>query len=210
MPIINNRQSFYMENSIFDTESQQKDIASKIVVSLERISEAFKSLLWNYAKKIGISPIQIQLLIFIAYHKSEYCKVSYLANEFNITKPTISDAIKVLNKKELIQKNYTEFDNRSYTISLTEKGKRIVSETENFANPIKKEIEKVTKKELESLYKSLNQVVYSLNKTGILTVQRTCYSCKFYEKLEKKHFCHLLKNELSNTEIRVDCTEYEK
>ena len=198
-----------MEKSVFNTESQQKDIASKIVVSLERISEAFKSLLWNYAKTIGISPIQIQLLIFITYHKSEFCKVSYLANEFNLTKPTISDAIKVLNKKGLIQKNYTEFDNRSYTISLTEKGKKIVSKTENFANPIKKEIEKATKNELESLYKSLNQVIYSLNKTGVLTVQRTCYSCKFYEKLEENHYCHLLKNKLSNSEIRVDCTEYE-
>jgi len=198
-----------MEKSVFNTESQQKDIASKIVVSLERISEAFKSLLWNYAKTIGISPIQIQLLIFITYHKSEFCKVSYLANEFNLTKPTISDAIKVLNKKGLIQKNYTEFDNRSYTISLTEKGKKIVSKTENFANPIKKEIEKATKNELESLYKSLNQVIYSLNKTGVLTVQRTCYSCKFYEKLEENHYCPLLKNKLSNSEIRVDCTEYE-
>ncbi|MEE9439784.1 MAG: helix-turn-helix domain-containing protein [Saprospiraceae bacterium] len=85
------------------------------------MSEAFKSLLLNYAKEIGISPIQIQLLIFIAYHKSEYCKVRYLANGFNITKPTISEAIKVLNKKELLQKKYTEFDNRSFTISLTEK-----------------------------------------------------------------------------------------
>jgi len=199
-----------MEKSIFNTEHQQNEITSKIVVSLERISEAFKSLLWDYAKKIGLSPIQIQILIFIAYHKSNYSKVSYLANEFNITKPTVSDAVKILNQKGLVQKDFTEIDKRSYTISLTSKGKRIVKETENFANPIKKEIEKISEKELNVLYQSLNKVIYSLNKTGILTVQRTCYSCKFYEKTEKKHFCKLIEKELHNSEIRIDCPEYEQ
>lgn len=198
-----------MKNSIFNTKHQQKEITSKIVVSLERISEAFKSLLWDYAKEIKLSPIQIQILIFIAYHKSNYCKVSYLAKEFNITKPTISDAIKTLNRKELIQKNYSESDHRSYTISLTLKGEKTVQETENFANPIKKEVDKKGEQELEILYQSLNKIIYNLNKAGILNIQRTCYSCKFYEKTKKNHYCHLLKTELFNADIRVDCPEYE-
>ena len=103
-----------MEESVFNTEFQQKDITSKIVVSLERISEAFKSLLWTYAKTIGLSPIQIQLLIFIAYHKKNLCNISYLANEFNITKPTVSDAVKVLHTKKLIKKTYASKDSRRY------------------------------------------------------------------------------------------------
>jgi len=211
LPVVAKWQAiFIMEKSIFNTEYQQSEITSKIVVSLERISEAFKSLLWDYAKKIKLSPIQIQILIFIAYHKSSYSKVSYLANEFNITKPTISDAVRVLNQKGLVQKDFTEMDNRSYTISLTSKGKKVVKETENFANPIKKEIEKINNKELEILYQSLNKVIYSLNRVGILTVQRTCYNCNFYEKIEKKHFCKLLEKELHNSEIRIDCPEYEQ
>ncbi|WP_234859068.1 MarR family transcriptional regulator [Aquimarina aquimarini] len=57
-------------------------------------------------------------MIFCAYHKENLCTVSYLAKEFNITKPTISDAVKVLEKKEMIFKNNTSSDHRSYYISL--------------------------------------------------------------------------------------------
>ncbi len=198
-----------MEKSVFNIEFQQKNIASKIVVSLERISEAFKSLLWDYAKIIGLSPIQIQILIFIAYHKDELCKVSYLADEFNITKPTVSDAVKVLNNKGLIHKEYSEIDNRSYSISLTAKGKNIVRKTEKFAEPIKNGIERIEKDELEILYRSLNRLIYNLNSKGVLTVQRTCYGCRFYEKAKTNHFCNLLEKELHTTEIRIDCPEFE-
>ena len=90
-----------MNDSIFNPEFQNQNTSSKIIVALERISEAFKVLLWDKAKEYGLSPIQIQILIFVAYHKQELCNVSHLANEFNITKPTVSDAIKAL-----VNKNY--------------------------------------------------------------------------------------------------------
>mgnify|MGYP001953763141 CR=1 FL=1 len=93
-----------MSNNIFNPNHQETNLSNKIIAGLERISEAFKVLLWQKAKTIGLSPIQIQILIFINYHKIEFCNVSHLAKEFNVTKPTISDAVKVLVNKELIEK----------------------------------------------------------------------------------------------------------
>jgi hypothetical protein len=55
-----------MKKSSFDLEHQNSKIESKIVASLERISEAFRVLLWNESKENSLSPIQIQILIFIA------------------------------------------------------------------------------------------------------------------------------------------------
>lgn len=198
-----------MKKSIFNTVFQQQSITSKIVVGLERISEVFKSLLWDYAKTKGISPIQIQILIFIAYHKSEFCKVSYLANEFNVTKPTISDAVKVLHQKKLVEKFHTETDNRSYTIGLTINGEKMVAETEKFTLPIEEEVNKIDNSELEILYKSINGLIYNLHKSGILTIQRTCFACKFYNKKDNNHFCDFLNKELIIKELRVDCPEFE-
>ena len=129
-----------MEKSIFDTSFQQESLTVKIVVGLERISEIFRTLLWAEAKKFGMSPIQIQILIFVAYHKSVLCTVSYLAKEFDVTKPTISDAIKALEQKQLILKDYSGLDSRSYSIVLSEKGKELVLATQNYANPLKKTV----------------------------------------------------------------------
>ncbi|MEZ5024711.1 MAG: hypothetical protein R2728_15915 [Chitinophagales bacterium] len=64
-----------MEKSVFNTDYQQTSLTSKIVVGLERISGAFRYLLWEYAKTIELSPIQIQIIIFLAYHKREFCNV---------------------------------------------------------------------------------------------------------------------------------------
>ncbi|MBJ7883103.1 MarR family winged helix-turn-helix transcriptional regulator [Gelidibacter salicanalis] len=196
-----------MKHSVFNTSEQQMDVASKIVVGLERISEVFKVLLWEHGKAIGLSPIQIQILIFIAYHNYEFCSVSHLAMEFNVSKPTISDAVKVLESKKLIVKEFSPNDKRSYNIQLSEEGKETVKHTEHFANPIKKQLSDI--EGLDNFYELLSNLIYKLHTTGLLTVQRMCYSCKFYDKNEGGHYCKLLEKPLLATDIRMDCPEFE-
>jgi DNA-binding MarR family transcriptional regulator len=199
-----------MKKNTFNPEQQQKDISSKIVAGMERISEVFKILLWDKAKLVGLSPIQIQILIFIAFHKQNLCKVSHLAKEFNVTKPTVSDAIRILDIKGLIVKDFSSSDNRSYSISLSDLGSDIVSETHDFSNPLKKQVDSFSQYELENFFDTLSQLIYKLNRSGILSVQRTCYGCKFYQKIQETDYCNLLQKELLKQEIRLDCPEYEE
>ena len=93
-----------MKKSIFNLNGQNSDLASKIVAGLERNSEAFRVLLWEHAKVVGLSPIQI--LLFISFHPETLCNVSHVAHEFNLTKATISEAIKVLHKKNDREKSF--------------------------------------------------------------------------------------------------------
>lgn len=199
-----------MKNSIFNPDDQNRSLSSKIVAGLERISESFKVLLWEKAKALGLSPIQIQILIFIAYHKNAFCTISNLAKEFNLSKATISDAVKVMYSKKLIEKEYSIKDTRRYQILLSEEGKRIVDETENFANPIKDQLGNIPETDLAGLYETLSKLIYQLNQNGILTVQRTCYACIFYQNSKNQDYCNLLKKELLNSDIRLDCPEFEK
>lgn len=199
-----------VDESAFNPNQQMGDISSKIVAGLERISEVFKVLLWEKAKMVGLSPIQIQILIFIAYHKYELCNVSHLAKEFNLTKPTISDAIKVLDKKGMLLKDYSSSDNRSYSISLSTLGQRLVAETDDFASPLKSQIDSFETNDLESVFKTISELIYKLNRIGILTVQRTCYACKFYQKNNASDYCSLLEKQLLSQDIRLDCPEFDE
>lgn len=198
-----------MKESIFNPEQQQKYISSKIVVGLERISEVFKVLLWEKAKLVGLSPIQIQVLIFIAYHKENLCNVSHLAREFNITKPTVSDVIKVLCIKGLIEKDFSSSDSRSYSLTLTDLGAISVNEIYDFANPLNKQINTFDQTEMEDLFETIGKLIYKLNRSGILSVQRTCYACKFHQRNEEVDYCNLLEKDLLKKDIRLDCQEYE-
>lgn len=195
--------------SVFNLTEQNVNLNSKIVAGLERLSQVFRILLWEKAKAYNLSPIQIQLLIFIQHHSTDKTTVSYLAQEFNFTKPTISDAIKVLEQKKCIKKVTNSTDTRSYTIQLTSIGKKIVNETEDFANPISEIVSTTTNLEKEILWKNISNLIIQLNKLEVISVQRTCYNCKHYLLKNKKPFCDLLQTKLLSEDIRIDCGEFE-
>ena len=195
--------------AVFNLEDQNINLDSKIVAGLERLSQVFRILLWEKAKEHSLSPIQIQLMIFIKYHSQDKSTISYLAQEFNFTKPTISDAIKVLEQKKLIKKFADSVDTRSYTIQLTPPGKKIVNETENFANPFTEIISKSTQSDKLVLWGHITKLIIQLNKLEVISVQRTCFNCKHYSINDKTHFCNLLNLKLQTQDIRIDCNEFE-
>ena len=111
--------------SVFNINHQNANIDNKIVAGLERISQVFRILLWEKAKRHKLSPIQIQLLIFIHNHSPKNATISYLAEEFNFSKATISDSIKILEQKQLISKITDNKDARSYQIQLIASSSRL-------------------------------------------------------------------------------------
>ncbi|MBK8506099.1 MAG: MarR family transcriptional regulator [Saprospiraceae bacterium] len=72
-------------------------------------------------------------MIFIANHAKQMATVSYLALEFHVTKATISDAVRVLEQKQLLEKTADKNDARSFFLQLTKKGRTIISQSADFA-----------------------------------------------------------------------------
>lgn len=201
-----------MENSPFDLNIQNSNTDSRIVAALERISQAFRIMLWNESKNLSLTPIQIQTLIFLQNHSEEKRTVTYLAREFNITKATVSDTIKTLHQKELITREYQQEDTRSYTIHLTSKGHDVAAKTSLFTKELFTPIEKINSSEKESLLLNLMEIIHHLQKAGIITLQRMCFTCVHYrpDHPKGKHFCNLLNMKLEATELRIDCPEHEE
>lgn len=200
-----------MEKSDFDLTHQNQSTESKIVASLERISQAFRVLLWQESKEFSLSPIQVQVLIFLLHHSSEKRKISYLAEEFNMTKATISDTIKTLEQKLLISKEYEAHDTRSYIIHLTPTGKDIADKTSFFTKEIRTPIDKLNTDDKENLLLSLLNIIRHLNKSEVITIQRMCMSCAYYQPSDQgqTHYCKLLNQNLHVTDLRIDCPEHE-
>lgn len=194
--------------SAFNPERQESNIDSKIVVALERISEAFRVLLWDESRDTTLSPIQLQILIFILFHQPEKCKVSYLANEFNMTKATISDSVKVLLQKQLIAKLPDSNDTRSHIISLTDIGRGVAQKAALFAGKLEKPLHKLDIDQKEVMLSGLLRLIHELTVAGIITLQRMCFTCTNYKKQGENHYCKLLETTLHQREIRIDCHEH--
>lgn len=198
-----------MNDSVFDPQAQISNPDLKIIASLERLGEGFRALVWEKAKVLGISPIQIQILIFVHFHNDEKCKVSYLAQEFHLSKPTISEAVKSLEQKGFIVRQPEMTDTRSHTIHLTEAGRSTVAQTAYFANPMLSSLSKIPINDKGILLEQLLRIIGQLQQEGIISRQRMCFSCRFYQKNGDGHFCQFLNVALKNTELRVDCGEFE-
>lgn len=199
-----------MSKSPFDLDYQNKNIDSRIIAALERIAQAFRVLLWNESKEYSLSPIQLQILIFLLHHSEEKRKVSYLAEEFNMTKATVSDSVKILEQKKYIRKTYEPHDTRSYVIHLTVKGKEMANQVSLFANNILAPVSHLHKDDKENLLISLMNIIHHLNKSGVITIQRMCKTCVYYSTAQgaQPHFCSLLNKQLTETELRIDCPEH--
>lgn len=199
-----------MARSDFDLDQQNLHIESRIVASLERISQAFRVLLWQESKEFSLSPIQVQVLIFLFHHTEEKRKVSYLADEFNMTKATISETVKILEQKKLVTREYEPHDSRSYMIHLTGKGKEIAGKISFFTGEIRTPIQKLHREDKENLLLSLMNIIRHLNKAGVITIQRMCMTCSYFQPSVQggAHFCRLLNQELGTADLRIDCPEH--
>lgn len=199
-----------MKASPFDISVQNKDVDSRIVAALERIAQAFRVLLWQESVEFSLSPIQLQALIFLLHHSDEKAKVSLLAAEFSMTKATMSDTVKSLEEKKLVKKQTDPSDSRSAFIRLTPKGKGIAEKASLFANELQTPVAKLSASEKSDFLLNLLHIIHHLNKAGIITVQRMCFTCLHFEqKKQGQPFCNLLNAPLKPTELRIDCPEHE-
>ncbi len=137
----------------------------------------------------SISPIQIQILLFVSNHNVDLSNVSYLAKELNVSKPTVSNVVRVLLKKELIEKDSSPSDNRRYNLILSKKGKNLAAELQDYTLPVAAVMNNINEEERNNFYKIISQ----LNQNGIIQVQRNCFGCKYYSgNKQDSHHCNLM------------------
>ena len=197
--------------SIFDPEFQNSDISSKIVFALERISQVFRVNLWRENRKHQLSPIQIQILIFLRYQGQKLCTVTGLATEFNMTKATISDAVSSLQQKGLVSKEQNPDDARSRVLRATPQGRQTAEELALFTDGLRTFIEQIEFEERELLFNNLLSVIGKLESAGTISNQRMCHSCQYFRKTDsatEPYYCALLERSLRHSELRLDCPEH--
>jgi DNA-binding MarR family transcriptional regulator len=152
----------------------------------------------------------VQSLIFVNSHDESKATVTYLSKEFNVTKATMSDVVRVLTEKKLMVKKDNKEDTRAQVLKLTPQGKKIAAATGGFANALLKQIGQLTDRQKTGLKTILLDLIYNLYKENIITMQRMCFTCTHFSTAANKHFCNLLQIPLTPDHLRLDCPEHEQ
>ncbi len=193
-----------------DPARQQVHIESKIVVALERIAEAFRVLRWKKGLAYQLSPLQLQAMVFLLYHSRDKRSVSYLAREFNVTKATMSEAIRVLKAKKLVRTTPDKDDTRRQWLSLTAQGQEAAQDLAHFSDPAHVPIQHLSSTAKEQLLHSLLLILDYLLDQKIIALQRMCLSCIYFRPGGKNQAAHcaLLQKALAPSDLRVDCPDH--
>ncbi len=190
--------------------NQYNDIDIRIASSLEKLTQVQKVLLWDVAKKENLSPIQIQFMIFLNKHSDELRKVSVLAEEFDLTKATVSDAISNLVDKDLLEKIRIKEDKRVFILDLTADGKRLVKKIENWQDILVTHISEISHSDKEKVNLFLTELIRLLFDTGVICIARMCLTCENIQKgsSSKPNKCVLTGRLFTDSEIDLNCDQY--
>ncbi len=195
--------------SVFNIKAQHQDVDSKLVAGLERLAQALRVLLWEQAQTHGLSPIQVQFLVYLKNHSKHDGSVSHLAKTFDLTKATVSDAVTALEHKGYVEREPSREDKRAATLILTKAGQSLAKELETWADTVKEQLTTLPEEKRLELMTSTMRLIASLQEAGIINLTRLCYTCQFFQKGKHDHFCKLLNVPLRPKDLRLDCPEHE-
>ena len=191
-------------------QNQPPNLDRKIVAALERLSGVFRQLLWQEATQSGLSPLQVQVVVFLRFHRAGQGTVSYLAREYHVSRATMSEAVKTLEQKQLLRRHADPADLRSHSLQLTAAGQQLADQASRFANSLTPPVAGLPAQQKLSLYLTLFSLIHQLQQAGVVPVQRMCFSCRYYgQQTPGAHFCHLLHIPLQGPQLRIDCPEHE-
>ena len=164
-------------DSIFEPSSQHGDVNKKVVAALERLSQAFRVLLQEESQRQSLSPIQARFLVHLLHHGDELGRVGRLAEEFGLSRATVSEAVRSSETKGLVCREPWPRDGRVATLRLTAEGKSPGSPA---GQTIEEQLESFALGEKEEVMRFLMHLIFALQGAGVITVARMCVSCRFF------------------------------
>ena len=192
--------------SNFNPEQQLHSLDARLVLSLQRLSDMLKAMQWEQARFLGLTPLQLQILLFTGNHPPELNKVAHIATELHLSRPTISDAVASLVSKGLLDMQPDKRDRRSFSMFPTESGKILLAQAEGYLEPLMEVLEKRPAFEKTNLYQTIYAMIAGLMTKDSGGLQRMCYTCAHYQGNKKRqHSCLFLNKTLASAELQIDC-----
>jgi DNA-binding MarR family transcriptional regulator len=154
----------------------------------------------------------MQFLLYIASHPGRYSTVSQIAREFNLTQPTVSDAVKSLETKKLLQRIQSRKDKRKHLLTLTKSGQRLSRIMVHWLDPLNDSLKGNSINEKREAIIFFLKFLASLGEMGLLQNLKTCFACEYFivneaEGAENSR-CILRNVPLNDLDFRLNCPNY--
>jgi DNA-binding MarR family transcriptional regulator len=187
------------------------DVDAKLVAALERLGQALRVQMWDKAKQHGLSPTQLQVLLRLATDPRPRRRIGVLASELDVTHPTVSDAVAVLRRKGLVERDMAS---RKAALSLSARGRELAGELASWDRRTREQLANLEAAGKQATLQLLLDLIAGLQRSGAITVARMCVTCRFFRRdahpdPAQPHHCALVDMAMGAGDLRVDCAEHE-
>lgn len=179
----------------------------KLAVALERLAQAQRVMLWEASAPLGLSPTQGLILLHLYRREPTARRVGVLAQTFNLTPATVSDAVRVLVAKGLLERK-TGADRRIQELELTPQGLQHVQRLERWDAPLRQALQILTSEQQQSLYSLLLPLLAQLVDAQVITVARMCLLCQYFQADLDQYYCNLLHKPLTSGDLQIECPDF--
>lgn len=176
---------------------------------IERLSNLLRTESRQLLTSHGLQPIQLEILHYLSVCNRYSNTAKGVAEYLGQTKGTVSQSIKVLERKGLITKHVDNIDKRIVHLKITSNARTLLKKTVPaplFSNAGKL-IKEQSMKQMQSALKSLLMAVQKANGLKSFGV---CHTCRYNQQLNNgNHLCRLTKEVLSSKEVQLICREHD-
>ncbi|MEZ5078907.1 MAG: helix-turn-helix domain-containing protein [Solirubrobacterales bacterium] len=187
------------------------DLDERLAAALERVGEALRVQLWDAAKRHGLTPTQLQVLLRLNADPPELRRVGALAARLDVTHPTASDALAALRRKGLVERVH---EGHRSPLRLTERGRAMADGLEGWQLRTCDGLARLPAEDKEATLRLLFELIAGFQREGTITIARMCATCRHFRPRQhpgerRAHHCALLDLPLAEAELRLDCPEHE-
>jgi len=193
-------------------------LGKRVAIGLHKLGLAMKQQGWHLASKEGLSATQGQIVSLLATAGSgsgSAMTASEVATNLGVTLATVSDSLRVLVEKKLVEKAPDPRHPRASLLLLTDAGKEAARRINDWPDFLAAAVDELSPEEQGAMLNGVVKMIRSLQTRGLVPVARMCVSCKFFQPNvhdddELPHHCAFVDAPMRASDLRVECREYEE
>ncbi len=200
--------------SAFDPRYRQENRAGRTAVALYRVSQAIGLMLRRAAEPRGLSPSQLQALLFLAHARHGVRTIGGLADRLLCTPATASVLVDALERKGLARRSPSPEDRRRITLALTDEGRELAAGLEGVLDELEALVAGLDPHVQEELHRGLQQLVRRLAESGHVRIYEMCWNCGFFrpyahpDRPDAPHHCAFMDAPLPEPHTYTECPDF--
>lgn len=191
------------------------DIHQRLVIGLNKVGLAVKSLQWQRGEVFHLTPLQQHILYELKRQPGRTLTIGALARNIGVKPPTITEAVKTLMAKGFVEKSKGTEDGRFHCVRLISPDPNNVIGNPDWADALRDAISGLTEEEQKALLKLTIRLIEQFQRRGIVQRARICSFCTYFRpemfpNSPQPHYCAFVGLPMGDGDIQTDCPDFQE